>query len=672
MSDKPALTLDQARARAYALLQANQLPQAMGQFQEICRVAPNDGGAWLTLGTLQGQLGQYKEAESSLRRVLAIQPGNINAHLILGRVLLALKRLPEGADCFREVIRLQPNHAPGHAALGLSLQMQGRRDEALAAWRQAASLNNADPDTHFNIARLLLGQQVSAATQQDMDEGLIHLEAALRLKPDFVDALMLSGDFHRSQGKIEDAIAKYRAAFNLRPGHKDPVRNLALTLTWMGRHQDGLDVFKRAVELNPQWTSLHSMLLLFLHYDIGMAPEAIFEEHRKWARKYEQPFVQTRTYLNDPRPDRPLRVGYVSPNLKDHSVIFFLEPILKYQNPESIQNFCYMEVNETDARTAALLGRMTRWHSTMRKSDDEVAELIQQDGIDVLVDLGGHTAGSRLAVFARRPAPVQVAYLGYPDTTGMETMTYRLTDASADPPGRTERLHTETLVRIEQGFLCFSPPAEARAITALPALERGYVTFGSTNYLPKINQQVIAVWAQVLKTVPGSHLILKNHDIGMPGIAEQYHRMFAAQGIDSERITIRGYTKSKAEHLKVYADTDIALDTFPYNGTTTTCDALWMGIPVVTLAGPVHAARVGASILSQVGLQEFVADSPEQYVEAATRAAGDLRRLSETRATLRERMAASSLCDGPRFCKRLEAAYRRMWTAWCEGQTIRS
>ena len=300
-------------------------------------------------------------------------------------------------------------------------------------------------------------------------------------------------------------------------------------------------------------------------------------------------------------------------------------------------------------------------------TDERVADKVWENKIDILVDLAGHTAGNRLRVFARKPAPVQVSYLGYPGSTGLSEMDYRLTDSLADPPGKTELLHSEKLLRLPVCNWCFNEPDDAPMVGPLPAYAAGSICFGTFNNFTKASPAIMDMWAAILNAVPSSRLIMKFRGLGEKSVRQQIHQCFASRGVRAERLEIRGHEPNPVSHLKAYNEVDIALDTFPYHGTTTTCEAMWMGVPVVTLAGSSHVSRVGVSLLSSVGLPEMIAQTPQQYVEIAVGLARDLPRLADLRLTLRPRMRASPLMDAPRFARDIEAAYRQMWRIWCAG-----
>jgi predicted O-linked N-acetylglucosamine transferase (SPINDLY family) len=373
-------------------------------------------------------------------------------------------------------------------------------------------------------------------------------------------------------------------------------------------------------------------------------------------------FIQP--HSNDRSRERRLRIGYVSSDFRQHSVGYFIEPVLAHHNHDRFEIFCYSNDIKEDEVTGRLQSYADHWRRLIGLSDEQAANQIRADRIDILIDLSGHTRGNRLLVFARKPVPVQVTWLGYPTTTGLSTMDYRLTDGFADPVGMTEHFHSEQLVRLPECFSCYQPP-EAPEVSGLPAREKDYVTFGSFNNLAKINREVMAVWARILQAVPGSHLTLKNTGLGAGTVQQRVRETFMGLGVAPERLALLGNDPSSRAHLERYWNIDIGLDPFPYNGATTTCDALWMGVPLVALAGKTHAGRVGVSQLSNLELTELIGNTTEEYVAIATRLARDLERLSQLRAGLRARLAASPLTEAPRFTKNLEQAYLAMWKDWC-------
>jgi predicted O-linked N-acetylglucosamine transferase (SPINDLY family) len=364
----------------------------------------------------------------------------------------------------------------------------------------------------------------------------------------------------------------------------------------------------------------------------------------------------------DRDPERPLNIGYLSPDFCTHSVAFFIEEVLAHHDRKKVKVFCYSNTPGADDFTQRFQELADHFRDIRPLSDDAAAEMIRKDKIDILVDLAGHTRNNRLLVFARKPAPVQLTWLGYPDTTGLSTMDYRLTDAIADPEGAADHRHSETLVRMPHGFLCYRPAGEFYPVSKLPMLNAGGVTFGSFNNNSKISLPVITAWAAILKRVPESRLKLKSRSFGDSGSRKAILEEFETHGVPAERILFEGYRLSLKEHSLLYSTVDIALDTFPYNGTTTTCEALWMGVPVITLSGDCHVSRVGQSILTHLGFEEWVGKSLIDYVDRAVALACDPERLGEIRASLRGRMIDSPLLDAIGFTAVLEGTFRSMWS----------
>jgi predicted O-linked N-acetylglucosamine transferase (SPINDLY family) len=410
---------------------------------------------------------------------------------------------------------------------------------------------------------------------------------------------------------------------------------------------------------------------MILNYDGHLSAATLFDAHRALDERYGRAVFRPDAHANDRGAERRLRVGYVSPDFRSHSVAHFLEPLLRRHDRNAVEVFCYAEVNWPDARTECFKQLADHWLLTVGMSDEEVAERIRRDRIDILVDLAGHTASghaakSRLLVFARKPAPVQMTWLGYPNTTGLKAIDYRMVDEVTDPVGEADAFASETLVRLSGGFLCYGGDDGPPAPGPVPSLTTGTVTFGSFNSPPKLSPATLDAWAQVLARLPEARLLLKGKPFADAATRALYHDRLAERGVGPERVELAPWLPEQA-HLALYDRLDIALDPFPYNGTTTTCQALWMGVPVVALRGDRHASRVGASLLTQIGLPELIADSIGAYVEIAVALAGDPARLADLRHSLRRRMLASSLCDAAGFARKTEHTYRTMWRRWCEA-----
>ncbi len=475
------------------------------------------------------------------------------------------------------------------------------------------------------------------------------------------------GNLLTKQGRLKEAVACYEHALSLNPKNAIVHNNLANLLKNKGEIEQALGHYRRACELDPGFPIAASNLIFAMNYDGRTDGASLFDAHKAWAARWADPLTpEEQPHANDPSPDRRLRVGYLSPDFWAHSVAYFMAPLLEHHDREQVELFCYANARNADAMTERLQGVADHWREIRPLTDDQVAGMARTDGIDILVDLAGHTAGNRLAVFARKPAPVQVAYLGYPATTGMRAMDYRLTDGFADPEGIADAWHTEELVRLPRGFHCFSAPVDCPAPDALPARGVGHVTFGSFNNLGKVGDETIALWAAVLVAVPDAGFIVKSQALADPGTRSDLGARFEARGVDPARLEMHGRIPGQSAHLELYNRVDIGLDTFPYNGATTSCEALWMGVPMVSRAGAIHAARVGLSLLSNLDLAELVAESAEEFVAIASGLAGDLDRLERLRSGMRERMTAAPITDGAGLARAIEEACRVMWRRWCD------
>lgn len=569
--------------------------------------------------------GRLAKARELLADVTETQPGDIEAWILLAQVSAQMGNPPEVERCCRRIISVLPASPDAYFHLGSALQLQGRHDEAAEAFRHVLRINPNHAPSYLQLGR-------TAHSAERYDEALECYQKALAIAPGLPEANALIACIHQRRGDAAAAIAGYRREVSLRP--------------------------------RDYW--FHSDLVSAFNYSDEHDPAAVYAEHVRWGQTHTLHGSAVPTFSNAPDPDRRLRVGYVSPDLRRHSVAFFFEPLLANHDPEQVETYCYAEVSAPDDFTEKLKALSKHWVVTHGMSHQALVDRIRSDRIDILVDLVGHNVGHRLLAFAARSAPVQVTYLGYPNTTGLAAMDYRFTDAWADPPGSTERYYTEQLVRLPRGFLCYRPLADAPAVGPSPALTNGYVTFGSFNNYMKVTPRMIAAWADLLNAVPTARMLLKNPSFGDAGTQKRCREQFAGHGIGPDRLELRGPEMLQSGHLGIYGQVDVALDTFPYNGTTTTCEALWMGVPVVTMAGAVHASRVGASLLGQVGLDDFVTHTTDDYIRCAAHLAADMGALVNLRASLRERVAASPLCDSKGFAAAVEDAYRTLWRAWCE------
>ena len=488
---------------------------------------------------------------------------------------------------------------------------------------------------------------------------------AISIAPKRPESYTVLGGALQQQHRYGDALAVYKQALKLKKKNPGVHHNIGQLFKQMGNTKEALQSYRQAQKILAQ-EGTHSNILMCLNYFDRINPEELYQEHIRWGKRYGDQNVGRHKFANTPNAERQLRIGYVSADFREHPVAWFLEPVLAHHDKNMFHITCYSAVAIPDHTTARLSRLVEEWRNIYNKPDGQVVQQVKNDKIDILVDLSGHTAGNRLKVFAQKPAPVQVTYLGYPNTTGVDTVDYRLTDTWADPPEMTEPYHCEKLVRLPHGFLCYSPHPDASEVSPSPFIKNGYITFGSFNSLAKIMPPVVAAWAAILKKLPEARLFIKTYSFTDPDTRESYMAQFNDAGVDAERIELRGPVKTMSDHLGMYREVDIALDTFPYNGTTTTLEALWMGVPTITAAGKSHAGRVGVSLLAQAGLDEFIAESIDEYISIAVHLAENTATVQQLRNTLRDRVSNSTLCDARSFTHYLEEAYRNMWRDWCQ------
>jgi predicted O-linked N-acetylglucosamine transferase (SPINDLY family) len=531
-------------------------------------------------------------------------------------------RLREAAGIYQQILQTEPTHADALHLLGVVCQQTGQYERAIDYIGQAIAVQPDKSIFHYNL-----------------------------------------GEAFRTSGKPIEAIAAYRQALGINPKDFQACNNLAGLLRSQGRTDEAIVAYRHAIQLQPASAAIHSNLLYTLNFDSASDPPAVFAEHRAWAERHAEPLTRLAPpHANDRTPDRRLRIGYVSPHFRQHAVNFFIEPMLLAHDRAHFEVFCYSANRVDDAVTARLKSAVAQWRDINDKPDDEVAQMVRDDRIDILVDLTGHIDGHRLLVFARKPAPVQVTYLGYQNTTGMSAIDYRLTDERADPPGLTDCYYTEKLIRLPRSFFCYRPPDDAPPITPLPARTTGHVTFGSFNNFSKVNRAVLAAWWKILQRVPQSRLLVLAD--GAAPIERLVHESASAAGLEPARIEVFD-RRPTHEYLQLIQQADVALDPFPFTGHTTTCDSVWMGVPVVMLEGQTYASRFGGSVLANVGLTRWIPDSVEQYVDWAVELDSDLDALAQLRSELRGRMRDSALMDYPGFTRNVEQAFRQMWAAWC-------
>jgi len=648
-------TLAEAWVSLGIALRGQDPQRALACCEQAQQHSPDDPLGWINAANVLLDLGRAGDAEAALRRAAAVAPRSADAQLHLAKLLGTRGRPAEAAQCLR--LALAANPLCAEAAL------------LLAQWERANGR---------------------------LSECIELLQAAVAASPRDTPALLQLGDAQTDLQRYADAVATYRRCAELDPASTEPLVRLSILYRMCGDIGLALQAADQVVALGPQGAAGHLLradaltlageseeagaiytrelprhntpdffanYLLISNYDSSVGPRELLARHREFGAR----FCELPRMRHDPAadPDRRLRVGYVSADLRRHSVAYFIEPVLARHDRRAVEVVCYFTHPVADDVTERLKHHADRWIDGAQLSDDELAARIRADGIDILVDVGGHTGGSRLRVFARKPAPVQVSWLAYPTTTGVPAIDYRLTDWEVDPPG-AEAWNVERPVRLPHSYYCYRPGADCPPVGDLPAAQHGRFTFGSFNDLSKVTAVTAQLWAGVVTAVPGSRLLLKSGSLGDARVRKRIAARFERLGVARERLELRGWEVQPKGHLSLYGRVDVALDTYPYNGGTTTCEALWMGVPVVTLAGETHASRMGASLLKAAGLERLVAGTPEDYVQIAAMLARQRDELAALRRGMRLRLQAAPLMDEAGFTAALEAAYRGMWKEWCE------
>jgi predicted O-linked N-acetylglucosamine transferase (SPINDLY family) len=614
----------EARIVLASVLQAQgALEDAAAELEAALKLRPDDFGALYRYAGVLGQLERLDEAQAALRRAIAIDPENTDASYDLATMLIARNEPGQAAPLLRAVLARKPGFVEAGAALFHVLSAQG-----------------------------------------DLGGAAVELEMVLKQRPDWADAHYNYGLVLKKLKRLGESESAFRRAIVADPGHCHAYRMLGSVMLGQCRTEEALALYRTARERCPGDFDLASAELFALNSSEQISDDALFAKHVAFGARIEKahpPRFQPFRNIRDS--GRRLRIGYVSGDFCYHVVTLFMIPVLERRDRSAYEVFCYSIGDGVDGYTRQLAERADVWREAASMSVLELADLINRDGIDILVDLAGHSGIPQLAVFAQQPAPVQATWLGYLNTTGMTRIQYRISDRHSDPPRLTDPYHTETLVRLPHSQWCYRPFISAACAETPPFMRNGYVTFGSFNQALKLSRAVRALWSEILKRLPDSRLLILGIEKGRA--QDDLLADLATAGVDAARITILPYV-SLQDYFRWVDSVDIALDTTPYSGGTTTCDALWMGVPVVTAPGSRPSSRSAASILMTVGLAEWVASTAEEYVGRAVEFAGKHEVLAELRASLRSRMRASPLMDEERFTRDLESLYRQVWREWCD------
>jgi protein O-GlcNAc transferase len=669
---------------ANALKDQGRFAQATNFYEAALALTPKDAALHCNLGVAYGVLNREAVAVACYERAIALDPKLCAAYCNLGSVFQAQREFDKALECFKKALalnprahqvlanmgavlndtgkfeealkycdsalKIDPNSEVAHTNRGAALENLGRFQEALESHRNALKIN---PESH--IALNNLGN--SMVRERKRSEAVAFLAQAVKLKPDYGKSYNNLGLALKELGSNTEAIENLLKAAELDPEDADTHRNLGCVYYLSGRVSEAVASYRKALEIKPDFTSVHSDMLFAMNY-MPHTPEELFAEHVRFGKQFCEPLQKlVLPHRNTAQENRRLRVGYVSGDFREHPVVNFIEPVFANYSHEQFEVFCYANHEKHDAVTDRLRSMVDHWRRVEALSDDELAEAIRNDCIDILVDLSGHTAQNRLLTFARKPAPVQVTMFGCMQTTGVPGIDYRITSEILDPTGMSEHLSTEELVRLPAGAAPFRPPAECPEVNELPALKNGYVTFASFNNPSKVTPEVIATWAAVLRALPAAKMLIVGRDGDQLGGALEGH------GIAHDRLEFLKLLPIK-EFLALHLRVDFALDTFPYNGGVTSFVSAWMGVPFVTVSGNDAVSRVGESVLRVAGLPELVAKDTTDYVRKAIDAVGDVQRLANWRKAMRPQLEEWGN-GGATFTEQLERAYRDMWQRWC-------
>lgn len=633
------------------LLSRSNMPEAARFYNAALASNPNLLDAHFNLGNLYRRMNRPMDAVNCYQAVLRIEPNHARAYLNLGLAATDAGDAANGIECYRRALALDPNFPDAFNLLADLLFRTGRTDDAIATYREFIVRCPDDPRAHHNLGLAL-------ASNGNYDDAIPELELALTLRPDYPDAHNTLGIVLEARKQADEANAHYRRAVELRPDYADAWSNLGTNCMEQGRIPEAIESLRKAVDLRDD-PRTGSNLLLALSYTSETTPEELRQEHVNWAARHGASAKEAfRRAKSDP--NRRLKIGYVSADFRQHTVAGFIECLLEHHDRNRFHVTCYSNGGLADEVTERMRRRADAWQPIGALGDAKAAEQIRADEIDILVDLSGHSAGNRLLTFARKPAPLLATLFGYPNTTGVPAIDVRVTDAFADPPGETESLYVESLLRLPEVAWVYRPPATAPVVNALPSKRSRTFTFGCLNNPAKLSTACVEAWSRILKAVPKSRLVLlagRSPD-GARSLAER----FTEQGVASDRLELV-YRLPPNEYFEGFQPIDLALDPFPYNGGVSTCDALWMGVPVLTVAGRDYRSRQGVSLLNNIGLPEFVADTPEKLVELAAIWSDQRDGLADLRASLREMMQASPITQAERYVRHLEASLRDAWRA---------
>jgi predicted O-linked N-acetylglucosamine transferase (SPINDLY family) len=679
---------------ALAAHQGGRTPEAMDLFAKAIRLRPDAAPYYCNIGIVLATANRWEESIAALRQAIALQPDLAEAHHNLGNALRNIGQVEQSIKSHRQAIALRPDYIEAYDALGVGLRESGRLQDAVVAHEKSISLGPSFSSAYSNLSSdyCLLGRIAEATTvaqkavmlapasaeaylalanayfeARRSDDAIAAYQAAINRKANWAEAFYGLGNALRQRELHDEAIQAYRRSLALRPNYAAALNNLGSILKDVGLLDEALESFAHSQAITPN-AAVGSNALYLTYFHPAYDERSILEAHRSWNLRYAAPLAALiGPHSNDRAAERRLRVGYISPNLHNHPAIFLILPLFRNHDRNAFDVYIYSETRTADQLTEAAKAAVANWRDTARLSDEQLAQAIRQDRIDILVDLTVHMTWNRMLVLARKPAPVQITYLGYPGTTGLQTVDYRLSDRFLDPkaaggePTNIPDAYTEQTICLSGPWWCYDPLSEQPLVGPPPAAANGSVTFGCLNNFCKTNESHLEVWARILSLSFKSRLLI----LAPRGAARQRIVDFmSGRGIDTNRIGFADF-QPRPSYLETYHRIDICLDTFPYNGHTTTLDAAWMGVPTISLSGKTAVSRGGLTILSHLGLPELCTSSVNEYISMAVNLAADGAKLSGLRAELRQRMRISPLMDASSFARDFEAIYRKTWKQWC-------
>lgn len=646
---------DEHFAKGNAMRREGRIDKAMEHYRQALNHSPSSPAILTNLGTLCRQEKRLGEARDYLEKALALDSNMIPARNSLALVYEDLGDLERASRHFAHAVEANASIPELHRNAGRVFFKMHHYDKAIASFKTALSFNPGDAESLQGLG-LVFGEQREFYSSRDA------FLSALRVSPDHPEIWFGLGCLFREWNYADEARRCFLKAASLKQENVRALCNLGELCQIQGEIDEADALYRQCLEIAPNEPLVSGNFIYLMNFSSRFTRQEVFDAHKSWGDRFGiSPNIL-------PPPDRRshtgrLRIGYLSPDFRNHPVSSFFEPLLRERTREEFEVFCYANVRIADDMTDHLREQADCWRDISVLNDRDGAALVRSDEIDILVDLAGHCRGNRLGLMSLRPAPVQFSYLGYPNTTGMPAIDYMITDPVADPPG-AEQYFTERLLRLDRCFACYSPRANAPEPSASPFSENGHITFGSTHTLARLNNQVLDLWARVLHTVPDSRLLIARNSMSEAFI-ERASRRFESAGIQAERITFQKQLP-KTGHLHLYDKIDITLDTFPWSGHTTACESLWMGVPIVTIMGDRHAGRMVASTLVAAGFPDFIAESPDHYLEIIRVLANDKEKLRHLRANLRTSLRTSPLCDAKRFTHQVEQVFRNVWRDHCD------